>query len=136
VFDEVLIEPGRDLIDAAERALSADYLLLLLSPDSWPGTWLRARWEPILVDEARKFGTQIPYIRVRNCKVPEVLCRNAFFDLSKHRLAGQRALKRWLLQQNPFFQSAIELPEHCASTGIASEPLEQLECRLADQPAY
>jgi hypothetical protein len=29
---EGLIEPGCDLLDTAERALSADYLLLLLSP--------------------------------------------------------------------------------------------------------
>jgi hypothetical protein len=78
VFDEVLIEPGRDLIDAAERALSADYLLLLLSPDSWPSTWLRARWEPILVDEARKFETQIAYVCLRSCKVPDVLRRRHF----------------------------------------------------------
>jgi hypothetical protein len=134
-FDkEALIQPGCDLIDAAERALSADCLLILLSPDSWSGTWLRARWEPILVDEARKFETQIAYVLLRPCKFPDVFRRNAFFDLSEDRLAGQRILKRWLLRQNPFFQSAPEFPEPCASTGITPEALDRLECGLADQP--
>ncbi len=135
VFDkEGAIEPGADLIDAAERALSSDYVLLLLSPDSVPAAWLRERWEPVLVDEARKFGTQVAYILLRACKFPEVLRRNAFFDLSEHRLAGQRALKRWLLQRNPFFETAIELPERSAPAGLARESLDHLECRLADQP--
>jgi len=134
-FDkETLIPPGCDLIDAAERALAADCLLILLSPDSWSGTWLRARWEPILVDEARKFETQIAYVLLRPCKFPDMFRRNAFFDLSEDRLAGQRILKRWLLRQNPFFQSATELPEPCASTGITPEALDRLERRLADQP--
>lgn len=82
VFDkEGLIGPKDDIIDAAERALSADYLLILLSPDSVPDAWVRARWERILVDEARKFGTQVAYVLLRACKFPEVLRRNDFFRL-------------------------------------------------------
>ena len=117
-FDkEALIQPGCDLIDAAERALSADCLLILLSPDSWSGTWLRARWEPILVDEARKFETQIAYVLLRPCKFPDVFRRNAFFDLSEDRLAGQRILKRWLLRQNPFFRARLSSPNPARRPG-------------------
>ena len=82
---------------------------------------------------ARKFETQIVYVLLRPCKFPDVLRRNVFFDLFENQLVGQRALKRWLLRQNPFFQSAIELPERCPSTGITPEALNWLEGRLADQ---
>ncbi len=132
--EEACIDPQHDLIDAAEHALSADYLLLLLSPDSVPAVWQRTRWEPVLIDEARRFGTQVAYVLLRPCKFPEVLRRNPFFDLSGHRLAGQRALKRWLLRQAPFFSRAIQLPEPSASGGIPAEDLDLLEHRLADQP--
>ena len=101
--EEGLIGPGEDLLDTAERALSADYLLLLLSPDSVPGVWQRTD-ASILVNEARKLGTQIAYILLHGCKFPDVFRRNPFFDLSEHRLAGQRALKRWLLHRDPFFR--------------------------------
>lgn len=134
IDEEGLIGPGCDLLDTAERALSADYLLLLLSPDSVPSEWLRARWEPIFGDGARKFGTQIAYVLLRPCKFPGVFRRNVFFDLSEHWLAGKRALKRWLLHGDPFFQAAMELPESCASTEIAAEALERLQCLLSDQP--
>ncbi len=134
IDEEGLIEPGFDLLDTAERALSADYLLLLLSPDSVPERWLRPKWEPILVDGAREFGTQIAYILLRPCKFPDVFRRNAFFDLSEHPLAGQRALTRWLLHRNPFFQAAIELPALDASTDITTRDLEPLACLLSDRP--
>lgn len=134
VDEEGLIGPGCDLLNTAEHALSADYVLLLLSPDSVPEQWLRASWEPILVDGARKFGTQIAYVLLRPCKFPALFRRDVFFDLSERRLAGQRALKRWLQRRDPFFQAAIELPEPCASAEIAAEALERLECLLSDQP--
>lgn len=86
IEEEGLIKPGCDLLDTAERALSADYLLLLLSPDSAPERWLRPKWEPILVDGAREFGTQIAYILLRPCKFPDVFRRNAFFDYRNIRL--------------------------------------------------
>jgi len=131
---ETRIGPEHDLIDAAEHALSADYLLLLLSPNSVPAAWPRPKWEAVLIDQARQFGTQIAYVLLTPCKFPEVLRRNSFFNLSEHRLAGQRALKRWLLQQAPSLSCAIKLPEPCASAEIASNDLDRLECRLADQP--
>ena len=135
VFEqEGLIGPNDDLLDTAERALSADYLLVLLSPDSVPDAWVRERWERILVDGARNFGTQVACVLLRACKFPGVLRRKVFFDLSDHRLAGQRALKRWLLRQDPFFETAVQLPERSASAELQSEALDDLECRLADQP--
>ncbi len=131
---EGLIGPEEDLIDAAERALSADYVLLLLSPDSVPGAWVRARWERILLDEARHFGTQVAYVLLRACKFPNVFRGNAFFDLSQSRLAGQRELKRWLFRQDPFFETASQLPERSASAVLPTEALDDLACRIADQP--
>ncbi len=65
---------------------------------------------------------------------PRCFAETIFFDLSEHRLAGQRALKRWLLRQDPFFETASELPERSASAGPANQALDDLERRIADQP--
>ncbi|HEY3455803.1 MAG TPA: hypothetical protein VGK64_14450 [Bryobacteraceae bacterium] len=43
-------------------------------------------------------------------------------------------MTRWLLQQDPFFQVAIELPALDASTDIPAGDLEPLACLLADRP--
>ena len=131
---EGLIGPGEDLVDAAERSLSADYALILLSPHSIPNALARSRWEPVLVHEARKAGTQLAYVLLRDCKFPQVFRRDMFFDLSEHRLSGQRALKRWLLSQDLFLRTAFEVPEISASEEPATQALEHLECRLADRP--
>ena len=131
---EGLIGPGEDLVDAAERSLSADYALILLSPHSIPNALARSRWEPVLVHEARKAGTQLAYVLLRDCKFPQVFRREPFFDLSEHRLSGQRALKRRLLSPDLFLRTAFEVPEISASEEPAIQALEHLECRLADQP--
>ncbi len=135
VFDkELLVNAEHDLLCAAEQALSADYVLLLLSPNSVPRKWTRERWEPVLVDEARKFGTRIVYVLLAPCEFPRVFRLHTFFDLSEDRLAGQRALKRWLLQHTLPLQLPSELPDPCGSVATAPETLRQLECDLADRP--
>ena len=132
--EEGLVGTGRDLVDAVEWALSAELVLTLLSPDSVPKTWPRDKWEPVLLDNPRELGTQVAFLLLRNCKFPELLRRHNFFDLSQDRLAGQRALKRWILEQDSPFENPLELPEPCPATATACDILPELERRLADRP--
>ncbi|MFZ0591240.1 MAG: hypothetical protein WAM39_12205 [Bryobacteraceae bacterium] len=57
-----------------------------------------------------------------------------FFDLCRNRLAGLRVVKRWLLEQDPFFQGVVELPEERHSARAGDEFFERLRCQLADRP--
>ena len=42
-------EQRQDLIDAVEIGLSADVVLVALSPASAPNPWNRERWEPVFL---------------------------------------------------------------------------------------
>lgn len=114
------------ILEAAERAISADFPILLLSPSAVPQPWPRAAWEPVLIDEARRFDRQIAFFLLQECKFPDVFRRGVFFHC-------QRALKRWLLR-NYAFPAETELPEIDAPVPIDPAALEKLASGLADRP--
>ncbi len=134
--DEGLIRADYGLLDAVERGLSADITLVLLSPDSVPNVWPpREEWEQILLKQPRESGSDIGFLLARECKFPVLLSRGRnFFDLCRNRLAGLRVVKRWLLEQDPFFQGVVELPEERHSARAGDEFFERLRCQLADRP--
>lgn len=132
--EEGLIRSPGDLVDTVERALSADTVLVLLSPDSIPENWSRDRWEPVFIDQPRELGTQLAFVHLKPCKFPELLRRKAFFDLSRDPIAGQRLLKRWLLMQDRPFHNTIDLPERSPTQELTPEFLDELQGRLTDHP--
>lgn len=129
-----LIQGDGDLLDAVEWGLSTDLVLILLSPDSIPMAWVRERWTPILLDRPREFDTPIGFVLLRDCKFPELLRKQKFFDLSRDRRAGQRALRRWIWQKFPPLQSNVDLPVRYSATRPPVEVLDKLERRLVDKP--
>ena len=119
-LEECRVRPGFDLVDAGERALSADAALILLSPASVPKAWKRERWEPVFSVGAQEFGTPLGFALLRECKFPELFRRRQFFDLSQNFLQGSRAVKHWLMH-----------PEGVASRGDA---FPELRAAIADWP--
>jgi hypothetical protein len=96
-----LIRPGEDLIAAADNGLSADVLVLLLSPASNLTRWVRERWEPVLVARAAELGTRVAVVLHGECTFPGLLRRGAgFFDATLDATTGGfaawRRLKRWI----------------------------------------
>jgi hypothetical protein len=132
--DEGVVRAGFDLVDAAEWGLSADLALVLLSPASVPGAWVRARWEPVLLAEPRELGTPIAFLLLDDCKFPELLRRGAFFDLGQNRLEGLRALKRWLLSKQRPAPDVVGLPVAEPVTPLAPELLDELQREIGDRP--
>jgi hypothetical protein len=122
---EAAIRPGEDLLSAAERGLSADVLVLLISPGSNLPRWPRERWEPLLFDRASEAGTRVAILLLEECAFPQVLRRGSgFFDATTARLPAMRRLKRWLW--------GIQFG---TIPGMALSPdLETLYQVLADQP--
>jgi hypothetical protein len=117
---EAAIQPGQDLIGAAEVGLSADVLILLLSRQSTLSHWNKERWEPVLFGEAEELNTRVAVFLLEECALPGLMRRQLkFFDASVDRLTAMRKLKRWVRGSQP---------------GVISPNLEPLYRALADQP--
>jgi hypothetical protein len=91
------IRPGEDLLATAENGLSADVLVLLMSPASNLPRWVRDRWEPVLVARAEEMGTRVAVMLLEECAFPALLRRGAgFCDATVGRMWALRRLKRWI----------------------------------------
>ncbi len=135
VHDDALVPCGSELLEMLGRALSADVVLLLLSPDAVPGVWSRQEWEPVLLEQPRELDTALAFLLMRPCRFPEMLRKQRFFDLSGDWRAGIRKLRHWLLDQNPLKQERSDLlPPRPATAGVSGELLFDLERRIVDQP--
>jgi hypothetical protein len=110
---EVLLEegemaPGEDLIAKVEQGLSADAVLVMLSPDAVPARWILERWKSVFWEQAADVGTALATLLCRDAKFPDLLRRKNFFDLRENPLAAFRSAKRWLMglwappQASPF----------------------------------
>jgi len=132
-IEDGVVQMGADLLDAVETGLAFDYVIVLLSPDSTQPAWQRARWESILVEQAKQLRTQIVYVLLTECKFPAILRKEAFFDLSRDFAIGRRSLKRWLLAALAPSPSAPKLPERTG--GSANVDMEAFE-PLADWPEF
>jgi hypothetical protein len=112
---EVLLEEGEmpsggDLIAKVEEGLSADVVLVLLSPEAVPPRWILERWKSVFWEQAAEVGTALATLLCRDAKFPDLLRRKNFFDLRQNRLAAFRAVKRWLMSLSPLPREAPFAP--------------------------
>jgi hypothetical protein len=122
--DEAIVGPDLDLMEAAERALSAEVALLLLSPSSVPKVWQRKTWEPLFFEKPKEFQTLLGFVLVSECTFPAMLRREHFFDARESNPAAARGIRRWLLRPPA---------THTAPLRVAPE-LEGVYAAVADQP--
>jgi len=136
---EVLLEegempPGGDLIAKAEEGLSADVVLVLLSPEAVPPRWVLERWKSVFWEQAAEVGTALATLLCRDARFPDLLRRKNFFDLRQNRLAAFRAIKRWLMSLSPLPREASFVPARQPSFKGRDAELETLCALLADTP--
>src|SRR6185369_6231607 len=96
--DEGEIAPGSDLVAKAREGRMAETILLLLSPEAVPERWVRSEWEPAFLGEPAEKGVRLAAALCRECAFPALLRRKDFLDLTGERLAGFRAVKKWLIR--------------------------------------
>lgn len=101
-LDDALIaanreDSGHDILDATERALSANFAIVLLSPASFPSTLPREQWQRAFIDVPAEYKTPVAFALLAECPFPEMLRRGRFFDGSQDFLCCMRGLKRWIL---------------------------------------
>ena len=134
LFEEGELQPGGDLVAKVEEGLSADVVLVLISPESVPQKWILERWKPVFWDQAAEVGTSIATLFCRDAKFPDLLRRKNFFDLRQHRLATFRLIKRWLLSLAPVPGNAPFSPARQPCFEGRAAELETLCALLADAP--
>jgi hypothetical protein len=136
---EVLLEegempPGADLIAKVEEGLSADVVLVLLSPEAVPPRWILERWKSVFWEQAAEVGTPLATLLCADAKFPDLLRRKNFFDLRQDRVAAFRAIKRWLMSLAPVPQQAPFAPARQPSFNGRDAEMETLCTLLADAP--
>lgn len=120
---------GGDLLEVVGRALSADVLIVLLSPRSVTRPLQRQEWEPLLLDPRESHGTDAAYVLLEPCAFPRVLLRSNTFDAGRGLLDCARALKRWIYGLRPAASRDLLPYSKCADAPAGLWP------ELADQPA-
>ena len=133
-YDEGRIRDGYDLIQAAERAISADIAIVLLSPASVPRTWIRSLWEPVFLNQPEEFGCHLACVLLEECRFPELLRRKNFYNLASAGPEAKRALKRALLALDLSPHETLILPAAGKLGNLDAETLAQLQARLVDRP--
>ena len=121
-YEEGLILAGSELLNVVGRALSAELVVVLLSPEAVPSRWVNDTWQPVLLEQPRAFGSQLVLVLARECTFPALLRRQPFCDFTGDRLSGLRKLKRLIFRRAE------------AEDDAAPESLEELRCLLADRP--
>ncbi len=125
---------GGDIIAKVEEGLSADVVLVILSPEAVPARWVLERWKSAFWEQAAEMGTALAVLLCREAKFPDLLRRKSFFDLRHNRLAAFRAIKRWLMSLSPLPQTAPFVPARLPSFIGRDAELENLSVLLADTP--
>jgi hypothetical protein len=132
LLEEGEMQPGEDLISKVEQGLSADVVLVLLSPESVPGRWVLELWKSVFWEQAAEMGTALANVLCRDAKFPDLLRRRNFFDLRQNRLAAFRAIKRWFMALAPSPQKAPFIPARLPSFAGRDAELEALCTLVAD----
>jgi hypothetical protein len=122
--DDALVGPDLDILDATERALSAEVAMVLISPASMPKQPERDRWMNVFIEQPKELLTHLGFVLVSDCRFPQLLRRERFFDASSDALTAFREVKRWLLRPN----------EYGGSVAPPSSDLDELRRTLTDRP--
>jgi hypothetical protein len=137
VCGEAVIGRELDLIEATERALSADAAVVLLSPSSVPKIWDRKVWEPVFFGQPKPL---LGFVLVSDCKFPALLRREVFFDATRDVAAIARDIKRWLLRPHQLLRPSAPVIEELrallegpgSASGIEPEIAVQFANECAD----
>ena len=128
VYGECVVRPGFDLVDAAERAISAELALVLLSPHSVPKPWQREKWTPVFLEQPEQFDCLLGCVLLEECRFPDLLRRQRFFDATSDFQGAVRRIRRWILHPDQL------LRPDAATDVIPDARVLGLRKRVGDQP--
>ena len=76
----------------AQGLVESDWFLIGLSQDAVESAWVKTELNQVLLDEVTRRGTRLLSLRLTGCKVPELIAKHAFIDLSLSYETGLQAL--------------------------------------------
>ncbi len=135
-LDEGEIAPGQNIVGAIDQGLDADFLILILSPDSVESAWVRKEWSSALWKQTNNGTEGLLSVLYRDCQIPHLLGTTRHFDLRTNQPRGFREILTFLQTHRPApVQRINQLPIRTPNF-IGREPeLAALRERLSDEGA-
>jgi tetratricopeptide (TPR) repeat protein len=100
-LDEAEIRPGDNIVSKITEGLDADVVLLILSPDSVDSQWVKEEWTEAYWEQVNARKTKLVGDLYRDCRIPRLLRNKKYFDLRTNQPEGFRAIRTWLLGEQP-----------------------------------
>jgi tetratricopeptide (TPR) repeat protein len=110
-LDEREIDYGQNIVLKIAEGLDADFVLLILSPDSVDSKWVKEEWTDAYWDQVENQSTKFAGVLYRDCRIPRLLRNKKYFDLRTNQQEGFRLVKTWLLGQRPPPPPVVHLPQ-------------------------
>jgi tetratricopeptide (TPR) repeat protein len=129
-LDEREIKYGENVALKIEEGLDADFVLLILSPDSVDSKWVKEEWTASYWEQVENQQVKLAGVLYRDCRIPRLLANKKYFDLRTNQLDGFNEIRTWLLGQRPPVPTVPFLPPRPPLV-IGREPeIEELRRRL------
>jgi hypothetical protein len=100
-LDEREIAPGDNIVGKIGQGLDADFILLIMSPDSVDSEWVKEEWTDAYWEQTNRRKTKLLGVLYRDCHIPRLLRNKKYFDLRKNQPQGFREIRTFLLSQRP-----------------------------------
>jgi hypothetical protein len=130
-LDEREIAPGQNIVSRIGEGLDADFILLILSPDSVDSSWVEEEWTDAFWEQTNNRQTKLLGVLYRDCAIPRLLRNKKYFDLRVNQPEGFREIRAFLLTQKPAPPERVNyLPVRPPIFVGREEELENLRGRL------
>ncbi|MCL2593887.1 MAG: toll/interleukin-1 receptor domain-containing protein [Defluviitaleaceae bacterium] len=84
-LDDRDIKPGQSIPKEIQKILSrADYILVLLSPNSVTSSWVAAEWESAYWDEIESQKVKLIPLLIEHCDISQLLKTKKYIDFREH----------------------------------------------------
>ena len=100
-LDEREIAPGQNIVNSIGEGLEADFILLVLSPDSVGSAWVKEEWTDAFWEQTNNRRPKLLGVLYRDCEIPRLLRNKKYFDLRTNQPQGFREIRTFLLTQRP-----------------------------------
>lgn len=92
-LDERDIRAGASIPTEIQKGLSsADYILVLLSPNSVASEWVKAEWEALFWEEMNTRKIKVIPLLIEDCEIPTFLKVKKYIDFRQNYLKGMNQL--------------------------------------------
>jgi tetratricopeptide (TPR) repeat protein len=100
-LDERDICPGQNIVTRIKEGLKADFVVLILSPDSVESSWVEEEWTDAFWQQTNRRETKLLTVLYRDCTIPGLLQNKNYFDLRTNHPEGFRKIRTFLLTERP-----------------------------------